>query len=271
MNCEKFQTVVSDLAREQNRVVLIEAGDRAEALEHIVECESCATNWEAERAVGSDLRSLAEHMKSIAAPPRVESNLLAAFREQRNVLPVARSFPAQRRSTPYWAAAIAAALLIVFGIFVVRARMVTQLPPQSVITKDQQKVPQTPSPSLQKDNQGVADYRNPEMPNSDAKAAPRRRSIKVANAPGIKAVPSVASTTAGNSEKASEIATDFYPLAYGSAPTFQEGGQLMRVELPRAAVARFGLPVNMDRTSDRVKADVLVGVDGLAQAIRFVH
>jgi hypothetical protein len=68
-----------------------------------------------------------------------------------------------------------------------------------------------------------------------------------------------------------EIATGFFPLTYGGTPNLQEGGQMVRVELSRDAVARFGLPVNMDRTSERVKADVLVGADGLAQAIRFVH
>jgi hypothetical protein len=31
------------------------------------------------------------------------------------------------------------------------------------------------------------------------------------------------------------------------------------------------LPVNMDRYNEKVKADVLFGVDGLAHAIRFVQ
>jgi len=45
----------------------------------------------------------------------------------------------------------------------------------------------------------------------------------------------------------------------------------VRVELPRSALANFGLPVNMDRYNEKVKADVLVGVDGLAHAIRFIQ
>ena len=36
-------------------------------------------------------------------------------------------------------------------------------------------------------------------------------------------------------------------------------------------MANFGLPVNMDRVDQRVKADVLLGADGLARAIRFVQ
>jgi len=68
-----------------------------------------------------------------------------------------------------------------------------------------------------------------------------------------------------------EIATDFLPMTYGGAANLQEGGQMVRVELPRSAMASFGLPVNMDRSNERVKADVLLGVDGLAHAIRFVR
>jgi hypothetical protein len=52
--------------------------------------------------------------------------------------------------------------------------------------------------------------------------------------------------------------------------SLQEGGQIVRVEVPRSALANFGLPVNMERSNERVKADVLYGVDGLAHAIRFV-
>ena len=46
---------------------------------------------------------------------------------------------------------------------------------------------------------------------------------------------------------------------------------MVRVELPRYAMARFGLPVNMERYDERVKADVWLGADGLARAIRFVQ
>ena len=67
------------------------------------------------------------------------------------------------------------------------------------------------------------------------------------------------------------ITADRTALTEGSALDLQDGGQLVRVELPRSALARFGLPMNMDRADERIKADVLVGADGLARAIRFVN
>ena len=56
-----------------------------------------------------------------------------------------------------------------------------------------------------------------------------------------------------------------------NAASLQDGGQIVRVELPRSALVNFGLPVNMDRYNEKVKADVIFGVDGLAHAIRFVQ
>jgi hypothetical protein len=69
-----------------------------------------------------------------------------------------------------------------------------------------------------------------------------------------------------------ESLTEFIPLVAGApaAPPL-ESGQLVRVQLPRAALASLGLPLNAERGDEPVKADVLLGGDGLARAIRFVR
>lgn len=68
-----------------------------------------------------------------------------------------------------------------------------------------------------------------------------------------------------------ERLTDFMPLVAGAPAPPLESGQLVRVELPRSALASLGLPVNVEREHELVKADVLLGNDGLARAIRFVR
>jgi hypothetical protein len=68
-----------------------------------------------------------------------------------------------------------------------------------------------------------------------------------------------------------EIATDFIPLMNRETLAQMDGGQVMRVELPRSALMSFGLPMDMERATERIKADVVVGNDGLARAIRFVR
>lgn len=67
-----------------------------------------------------------------------------------------------------------------------------------------------------------------------------------------------------------EITTEFLPLTY-VAETAQESGQVVRVRMPRATLASFGLPVNAERANELIKADILIGDDGLARAIRFVQ
>ena len=54
---------------------------------------------------------------------------------------------------------------------------------------------------------------------------------------------------------------------YSNVPV--EDGHTVRVELPQAALSSFGLAA--DDTSGTVLADVLVGQDGLARAVRFVR
>jgi hypothetical protein len=83
--------------------------------------------------------------------------------------------------------------------------------------------------------------------------------------------PRVVQAPAEGSDTQQEIATDFIPLMQGAHYAQAEGGHLVRVELPRSALASFGLPVNAEAAGGRVKADVLLGDDGLARAIRFVR
>jgi hypothetical protein len=68
-----------------------------------------------------------------------------------------------------------------------------------------------------------------------------------------------------------EITTEFIPLVQEGGFAQSEGTHLVRVELPRSALSSFGIPVNAEQSGGRVKADVLLGEDGTARAIRFVR
>jgi hypothetical protein len=70
-------------------------------------------------------------------------------------------------------------------------------------------------------------------------------------------------------ETATETVTEFFPLM-DVAPPFGRG-ELVRVRLPAAAMRTVGLPVAEDRLLEPIQADVLVGQEGLARAIRFVR
>src|SRR6266403_306778 len=250
MNCQRFEDVVNDIAREQ----IIDAGLRSEAIEHSERCERCGEKLEDQRAMTLQLHSLAENMKSAGAPARVEARLLAKFDEFAAV-----QFPAPLRAARHYQAqyvigAIAAVLLIVFGLLAIRR----PVPGPSAMPFVAHTVAPAKTGITTTSTPPIFMQRRLRPANSGKKSATRQKHNPAAKAPAA-----VTSTT--------EIATDFLPLSYGAATNLEEGGRMVRVELPHSALARFGLPVNMDRANERVKADVLFGVDGLAHAIRFVR
>jgi hypothetical protein len=78
-----------------------------------------------------------------------------------------------------------------------------------------------------------------------------------------------------SASRGGEVATAFFPLIYSSLPI--SNAQLVRVQVPRSALASFGLaPIDVPASatggtaSATVSADVLVGEDGVARAVRFV-
>ena len=71
--------------------------------------------------------------------------------------------------------------------------------------------------------------------------------------------------------KGDEIVAAFYPLAYGAVPVTH--GNIVRVAVSPAAIAALGVETIGVNTSptDVLLADVVVGEDGLARAVRFVR
>lgn len=78
---------------------------------------------------------------------------------------------------------------------------------------------------------------------------------------------SMANTSDAAFNRSAEVTSEFFPLMYSNVPV--TNGQTVRLELPQAALASFGLEA--DDASGTVLADVVVGQDGLARAVRFVR
>jgi hypothetical protein len=101
-----------------------------------------------------------------------------------------------------------------------------------------------------------------------AAAVALRKAVDVRAARGNAAL-SVSQEDWTVAETGDEVMTDFIPVVYDPAPIGR--GSLVRVELPRAALSAFGLPVNEDRNEDLVQADLLLDDNGLMRAVRFVE
>lgn len=273
MNCQTFEPTVNDLARGR----MMEATLRESALAHAEDCARCASRLAGERALNSSLRAFASSVDTMYAPATVEAALRTAFRQHRTIAesaPAVAGAPVRARRWIQWATAAAAAIVTVFAIQAFRFRespapfrtannvalsnlpkMIREIPSG----KTPLTVPVlTPTEGL---TPHVANGRPGNQMTTVNYVANRNKSSRASRE----------ATTGQASQADSEIVTDFMPLTYGAAMSPNEGGQLVRVELPRSALVSMGLPMNAELSNERVKADVLLGHDGLARAIRFVR
>lgn len=248
MNCHRFEECVNDIAREQ----MIDVSARDQAFEHAGECERCARRLDEERRLTTRLQMFAART-STDAPPRSETQLLEAFAQHASLR--SRRIVNSRRG---WIAAAAAALLIIAGGAGIRWQRTVSLPPNDLTIKE----PQPRDNVLTSPNPPVI-VRRSELEKSGKPSQRRLISHRKKSAESL-----AKASTADISNR--EIATAFFPVNYGGA-NLDEGGRVVRVDLPRSALAHFGLPINMVRANERIKADVLLGVDGLPHAIRFVR
>jgi len=285
MNCQSFEGIVSELARDRDSDQ-VQANLRERALVHLDECAACARRLQDERALTRCFQEMARDMKSLTGPTRVEEHLLKTFRQtfavpvssparamnrQRSEVRSRRSEIRGRRSR--WIMAAAAVLLIVTGIAGLRRYAVRQSQPGTGGSENA--VVQT-SPKASPSTVNVGTTNSPtkpdrELPGAVRRTNPHRQARSLTTASNTSRQVLAPTPAAIISDTNREVATHFMPLGYGGPINLQDGGQLVRVELSRSAMLNMGLPVNMDRYGERVKADVLLGADGLARAIRFVQ
>lgn len=308
MNCRKFETIINDLARvsvmdaAEREMGLAHAESCARCASRLADEKALtlglrainmsAQVLEAPAQVESAL--LAAFRERAAAAPSLANNSpsLAGKSKTADAEVVV---PMQRRTRPLWSwstgvAAAAAVVLfaVVLGLLSLQSRPGAQ--PSSQLAGDEPAAIETEA--LTKETQpqqalaSVAPAReeteNEELPliresgRTPSRSAlqsvanvtrrPKQRANSMTNAGGGSRLVNAASN-AGETE----IATDFMPLTYDGGATAMDSGHVVRVELPRSALVSMGLPMNIERAGERVKADVLLGDDGIARAIRFVR
>jgi len=68
---------------------------------------------------------------------------------------------------------------------------------------------------------------------------------------------------------ASDDDGEFYPVSYAGNDALA-GGRIVRVDLPKAQAFAMGIRVPLENDSDTVKADIIIGPDGVPRAVRLV-
>ncbi len=83
--------------------------------------------------------------------------------------------------------------------------------------------------------------------------------------------PSPSGRTGRGETLRAEITTDFFAIPYVEPAFPGESMRIVRTRVPRSSLTAIGFPVSGDRALQPVQADVLVGEDNVARAIRFVE
>jgi hypothetical protein len=275
MNCRDFENIVYDLSRGNLRGSLMDAAAREAGLNHARDCAVCAARLANEQSLTAGLQALAAGDEGKIASAALETDLLAAFRkEQRSA-----AQPVGWSRWSRWALAAAAVILIALGLITFRAMQPRPAKPD--LTREKQPLITTPTPApemqipgsqveprVTRDQLAVTQKKR----HSIMRAGDKRRQRPPVNQTG--ALPDGqllirdGMTLYGNE---SEITTDFLLLSSGRNLTALDRGQVIRLEVPRSTLVSFGLPMNAERSDVPVKADLLVGEDGLARAIRFIR
>ncbi len=110
----------------------------------------------------------------------------------------------------------------------------------------------------------------PSLVNPDIKQPEQKRPQTIATSlksSAKQAKRQIVSTQAVAKEK-TEIKTEFIALSYARNP---DSGQIVRVKVPSSMMVTLGLVASVEKPSNLVDAEVVVGDDGLTRAIRFIR
>ncbi|MEN3332314.1 MAG: hypothetical protein V7641_1679 [Blastocatellia bacterium] len=272
MTCEEFERVVTDLACE----FLIEAATRKRALAHARACSRCAARLQQERALTAALGEAASRERT-QAPARMKTALLVAFQQQMTPANLAAPLVSRNESPRRWsrylmaaaAALMLAAILLALQILHQQSKVESSTNPGPAMAA--QELPSKDAASQMNGVTGQAS-RESSVTNKE-NVQPAARNDKTTNAPRLprRRLRPVFRPELANRTSPAETVTEFIPLTAIADATAMHSGTIVRVEMPRASLIAMGLPLNAERARETVKADIVVGDDGLARAIRLVY
>lgn len=245
MNCAAARGAILDCARD----VSIAEDVRVALAEHVRDCANCAAELEWQRDLTAALRDLSAEMKVCKPSSRLEDRINEAFAARIAVAPVAQS---GSRRTARWIYALASAAVIALAVW-------SGTRPSRSNSGDggasRAASPTTP-PGIS--TTAVAPEKNPAPSVAEAKAAPQRP-VPVRAGAGRRAAP-----------PKQVRSFEFIALPAAAGLPDLESGSVVRIAVPVAALPEYGLDIVQGESKTTVDADVLVGQDGLARAIRLV-
>lgn len=257
MNCNLFEEKFVAIARGE----LLDADTKQEALNHAECCSLCDERLQNEEILNARLKELASVFSQTSATTKIENALRDAFmanvaKQNETVLMMPR-----RRQRGAWVigGAIAASLLIAFGLFAQSFSLNQKDFVSVVLTADEFIEPDMPLDIDELEKFILYEPVEDNLPSHKEHYAKADNKINPA-AQGAK-----------NEINQFEITTEFVSLTQDGMDSLPTNGQIVRVKLSRSALIAFGLPINIERANEKITADVMLNEEGIARAIRFVH
>jgi hypothetical protein len=199
------------------------------------------------------LQAVAVEEAAINAPEGVRLALRAAFDEQRTAAAPPAGLLRFARHKRLWGMAAAAMLLlstVTTALWLRERRAKVDNAPADVVRRPTSQSPPGKSPEASGHSQGESVTHSPTV----ARSAVRR---------GRRRTPRVKEDAAN--------AGELFPLTYVAKSGSSEFVQTVRIEISRSMLLTMGLPVNMDRGEGLIKADIIIGEDGVARAVRIIN
>jgi len=260
MNCQDFNEIINELAEDKP----MQVATREAAVSHVALCADCASKLAKARNISASLR-LAAGAEIEQAPIQIKQNLLAAFAELRDTATVPATVVniASRRKLYWWTtgALAAAAAVLLFAVVLPGLRkspapVAQQLPSATVPTSGNS----LPTSIAVQPLASLASDTRPRPAKAGVNKLYVARTIKKERA-----------SQRYQSETIAQSSGQYLPLTYMSRASAMDGGTVVRVDLSRSALASLGFPLSFEGTGDSIRAEVVIGDDGVARAIRLVQ
>jgi hypothetical protein len=231
----------------------MEAPTSARALAHAESCAQCAARLDRERRMTAGLQAVAVEEAAINAPEGVRSLLRAAFDEQRTAAAPTAGLMRFARHKRLWGMAAAAMLLlstVTTALWLRERKAKVDNAPADVVRRPTSQSPPGKSPEASSDPQRESVTHSPTVARSAVRRGRRRT-------PRLK--------------EDADNAGELFPLTYVAKSGSSEFVQTVRIEISRSMLLTMGLPVNIDRGEGLIKADIIIGEDGVARAVRIIN
>jgi hypothetical protein len=220
---------------------------------HIEHCSSCHRWVQMEEQLSGQLRLLRNSAPLV--PTTLDESILSAYRRQMQQ-PVNAPTPVQKVSWSegiFWRAAIAA--LVLLGAIVLFGHRKTVNPPSMATVQ--------PPPVAEQTQGRTQSSTEPAKTIATQKSAKRH----VQRETVVRKTQTVSEAGASTEAAVNTLPSDFRSLMYCDQLSCSGAMELIRMNLPASALG-MASPL---RSSNVVAADVVIGADGVARAIRIVN